>query len=45
VKIAILDDGFDTLRGLAGCSRLAGHDVTVFLDHTAVDVYKRDYLW
>ncbi len=34
MKIAILDDWFDTLRGLACFKKLAGHDVTVFTDHT-----------
>jgi D-3-phosphoglycerate dehydrogenase len=33
LKIAILDDWFDTLRGLACFAKLAGHDVTVFHDH------------
>ena len=34
MKIAVLDDWFDTLRGLACFSKLAGHDVAVFHDHT-----------
>jgi D-3-phosphoglycerate dehydrogenase len=34
MKIAILDDWFDTLRGLACFAKLDGHDVTVFHDHT-----------
>jgi phosphoglycerate dehydrogenase-like enzyme len=34
MKIVILDDWFDTLRGLACFGKLAGHDVTVFHDHT-----------
>jgi D-3-phosphoglycerate dehydrogenase len=34
MKIAILDDWFDTLRGLACFSKLAGHEVSVFHDHT-----------
>ncbi|HUH69925.1 MAG TPA: D-2-hydroxyacid dehydrogenase family protein [Mycobacterium sp.] len=34
MKIAILDDWFDTVRGLACFGKLAGHDVTVFHDHT-----------
>jgi len=33
MKIAILDDYFDTIRGLPCFARLAGHDVTVFNDH------------
>jgi D-3-phosphoglycerate dehydrogenase len=33
VKIAILDDTFDTLRTLACFSRLAGHEVTIWNDH------------
>ena len=33
MKIAILDDWFDTLRGLTCYAKLAGHDVTVFTDH------------
>ncbi len=33
MKIAILDDYFDTLRTLPCFSRLAGHDVTIFNDH------------
>jgi len=35
MKIAILDDWFDTLRGLPCFAKLAGHDVTVFTDHVA----------
>jgi D-3-phosphoglycerate dehydrogenase / 2-oxoglutarate reductase len=34
MKVAILDDWFDTLRGLPCFARLAGHDVTVWTDHT-----------
>jgi D-3-phosphoglycerate dehydrogenase len=34
VKIAILDDYFDTLRSLACFEKLAAHDVTVWNDHT-----------
>lgn len=34
MKIAILDDWFDTLRGLPCFHKLAGQDVTVFHDHT-----------
>ncbi|HJZ62431.1 MAG TPA: D-2-hydroxyacid dehydrogenase family protein, partial [Miltoncostaeaceae bacterium] len=33
MKVAILDDWFDTLRTLPCFERLAGHDVTVFTDH------------
>jgi len=33
MKIAILDDYFDTLRTLPCFEKLAGHDVTVFTDH------------
>ena len=33
MKIHILDDWFDTLRGLPCFTKLAGHDVTVWTDH------------
>ena len=33
MKVAILDDWFDTLRTLVCFEKLAGHDVTVFNDH------------
>ncbi len=33
VKVTILDDWFDTLRGLSCFERLAGHEVTVWNDH------------
>ncbi len=33
MKVHILDDWFDTLRGLPSFARLAGHDVTVWNDH------------
>jgi D-3-phosphoglycerate dehydrogenase / 2-oxoglutarate reductase len=33
MKVAILDDWFDTLRTLQCFERLEGHDVTVFTDH------------
>jgi D-3-phosphoglycerate dehydrogenase / 2-oxoglutarate reductase len=33
VKIAILDDYFDTVRTLPCFAMLAGHDVTIFNDH------------
>jgi D-3-phosphoglycerate dehydrogenase len=33
MKIAILDDYFDTIRHLPCFAKLAGHDVTIFRDH------------
>lgn len=33
MKVAILDDYFDTLRGLPCFAKLDGFDVTVFTDH------------
>jgi len=33
MKVHILDDWFDTLRGLSCFNLLAGHDVTVWTDH------------
>jgi D-3-phosphoglycerate dehydrogenase len=33
VKVAILDDWFDTLRTLPSFGKLDGHEVTVFTDH------------
>jgi D-3-phosphoglycerate dehydrogenase len=33
VKVAILDDYFDTVRTLACFAKLAGHEVTVWTDH------------
>jgi hypothetical protein len=33
IRVAILDDYFDTLRTLPCFARLAGHDVTVWADH------------
>jgi D-3-phosphoglycerate dehydrogenase len=33
MKVAILDDWFDTLRTLPCFERLAGHDVTIYTDH------------
>ena len=33
MKVHILDDWFDTLRGLPSFARLDGHDVTVHTDH------------
>ena len=35
MRIHILDDWFDTLRGLPCFERLDGHDVTVWTDHVA----------
>ena len=35
MKVHILDDWFDTLRGLPCFARLDGHDVTVWTDHVA----------
>lgn len=34
MKVHILDDWFDTLKTLPSYARLAGHDVTVWNDHT-----------
>src|SRR3989304_1612343 len=33
MKISILDDYFDTLRGLPCFTKLNGHDVTIWNDH------------
>jgi D-3-phosphoglycerate dehydrogenase / 2-oxoglutarate reductase len=33
VKVAIVDDWFDTLRTLPSFAKLSAHDVTVFIDH------------
>ncbi|WP_170606291.1 D-2-hydroxyacid dehydrogenase family protein [Ruegeria arenilitoris] len=33
MKVHILDDWFDTLRGLPCFDKLAGHDITVWTDH------------
>jgi D-3-phosphoglycerate dehydrogenase / 2-oxoglutarate reductase len=33
MKVAILDDYFDTLRGLGCFEKLRAHEVTVFTDH------------
>jgi D-3-phosphoglycerate dehydrogenase / 2-oxoglutarate reductase len=39
MKVSILDDWFDTLRGLSCFEKLAGHEVTVWNDHVQdVDV-------
>ena len=35
MKVAILDDWFDTLRDLPCFAKLDGLDVTVFTDHVA----------
>ena len=35
MKVAILDDWHDTLRHLACFSKLNGHDVAIWTDHTA----------
>ncbi|MGX9355140.1 D-2-hydroxyacid dehydrogenase family protein [Roseobacteraceae bacterium S113] len=35
MKVHILDDWFDTLRGLACFQKLADHDVTVWTDHVS----------
>jgi D-3-phosphoglycerate dehydrogenase len=37
LKVHILDDWFDTLRGLPSFARLAGHEVTVWNDHVEDD--------
>jgi D-3-phosphoglycerate dehydrogenase len=37
VKIAILDDSFDTVRTLPCFAKLAGHDVRIFNDHVQDD--------
>jgi hypothetical protein len=34
MKIAILDDWFDTLRTLPSFRKLDGHDVTIWRDHS-----------
>ena len=34
MRVHILDDWFDTLRRLPSFARLAGHDVTIWTDHT-----------
>jgi len=34
MKITILDDWQDTIRTLPAFKKVAGHDVTVFNDHT-----------
>ena len=37
MKIAVLDDWHDTIRGLPCFAKLAGHEVTVFNDHVQDD--------
>src|SRR5262245_50632390 len=37
MRVAILDDWFDTLRTLPSFQKLAGHDVTVWNDHVQAD--------
>lgn len=37
MKIAILDDWHDTIRGLPCFAKLAGHDVSIFNDHVQDD--------
>ncbi|MEZ5724275.1 MAG: D-2-hydroxyacid dehydrogenase family protein [Paracoccaceae bacterium] len=42
MRVHILDDWFDTLRGLPSFSRLAAHDVTIWTDHlTAPEALSR----
>ena len=33
MKVTIIDDWFDTLRGLPCFEKLNGHDVTIWTDH------------
>ena len=44
MKIAILDDYFDTLRTLPCFAKLAKHDVTIFNDHVQDDAILADRL-
>ena len=44
MKVHILDDWFDTLRGLPCFDLLAGHDVTVWTDHQPVEAVLADRL-
>jgi D-3-phosphoglycerate dehydrogenase len=44
MKVAILDDWFDTLRKLSCFGKLAGHEVTVITDHIDDDVNGGDKL-
>ncbi len=41
MRVHILDDWADTLRGLPSFARLHGHDVTVWTDHAEGDVLTR----
>ncbi|WP_424931847.1 D-2-hydroxyacid dehydrogenase family protein [Amaricoccus macauensis] len=45
MKVHILDDWFDTLRGLPCFSRLDGHDVTVWTDHVEDEAVLSERLW
>ncbi|HIF77960.1 MAG TPA: D-2-hydroxyacid dehydrogenase family protein, partial [Sulfitobacter sp.] len=44
MKVHILDDCFDTLRGLPCFDLLAGHDVTVWTDHQPDEAVLADHL-
>lgn len=44
MKVHILDDWFDTLRGLPCFQMLSGHDVTVWTDHVADEAVLADRL-
>jgi D-3-phosphoglycerate dehydrogenase len=44
MKVHILDDWFDTLRGLPCFDLLAGHDVTVWTDHQSDEAVLADHL-
>jgi D-3-phosphoglycerate dehydrogenase len=44
MKIAILDDYFDTVRTLLCFNKLAGHDVTIWNDHVQDDIVLADRL-
>ena len=44
MKVHILDDWFDTLRGLPCFNLLAGHDVTVWTDHQPDEAILADRL-
>ena len=44
MKVHILDDWFDTLRGLSCFNLLAGHDVTVWTDHQPDEAILADRL-
>jgi D-3-phosphoglycerate dehydrogenase / 2-oxoglutarate reductase len=45
MKVAILDDWFDTLRTLPCFERLEGHEVTVFTDHVEDTDVLAERLW